>query len=216
MRGTSLGVFLMLLVATAAWAQTGKHVSLGGAIDVTSYSDKEFSVKNPGFAVAYRFNLKPDQQAPDGWRWAPKVGVGWSSREITGDIGSTRTVLGKLQSLPIELGVQRVLRQGPWHLGIGVAAGPSFNSLKVNQAARDAYASQFGAELGDIEVKTSLAVGPDVSAWYDLNDWFALHGSVSYLFNRPKVETLSQGVTTSSTWKTDHATASIGLVVGIF
>ena len=57
---------------------------------------------------------------------------------------------------------------------------------------------------------------PGVSVWYDLGPWIGLEGAVSYTINRPKAETTVDGVTTSSTWKTDHTSASIGLVVGLF
>ena len=87
---------------------------------------------------------------------------------------------------------------------------------QVDGAARDAYRSRLGRDLGNLTVRNSIAVGPEVSATYDLGRWFALQGSLSYLFDRPKAEITSGGVTTSSAWKTDHANASVGLVVGIF
>jgi hypothetical protein len=113
-------------------------------------------------------------------------------------------------------GIQRAMRKGPWQVGFGVVAGGSINQFKVDQAARDAYLSRLGEVLTEIKVKNSLAVRPEISAWYDLGKWFGVQGSVSYLFNRPKAESTFDGVTTSSTWKTDHASAHIGLVVGIF
>ena len=213
MRNAFLGVVVMMLMASAALAQTGKHIAIGGAIGFTSYTDKDFSSKNPGFALAYRLNLKPDRE--DGWKWAAKGSVGYSKRKTTTVIGGTRTALGKLQTIPVEVGLQRSLRQGPWQVGIGIVAGPSFNHFDVDQAARDAYLSRLGTTLDGIKVKTSLEVKPEISAWYDVNKWIGVQGAVYYLFNRPKAETTSGGVTTSSTWKTDHASASLGVVVGI-
>lgn len=214
MRSVLLGMFLLMLIATAASAQTGKHLALGGAVGLTHYIDEDFSSKNPGFSIAYRFRLNPESK--EGWSWAPRSGLGWSNRKTSTDIGGTRTQLGKLQTILIMAGVQRKLRQGPWQLGMGVVAGGSINHFEVDRAARDAYQNRLGLALTEIKIKNSIAIRPEVGAWYDLSEWFALHGSVSYLFNRPKAETTLGGVTTSSTWKTDHASVSVGLVVGVF
>jgi hypothetical protein len=214
MRTGLLGLFLMMLMAPAALAQTGKHVALGGSIGFTKYIDKDFSSANPTASLAYRIRLNPE--GTDGWSWALKSGLGWSKRKTAADIGGIDTQLGKLQTVLIMGGVQRALRKGPWQVGFGIVAGPSINSFEVDQGARDAYLSRLGSTLTDVKVKSSLAVRPDISAWYDLSKWFALQGSIGYLFNRPKAETTLSGVTTSSTWKTDHASVSVGLVVGIF
>ena len=214
MRSGMLGLVLMVLMASAASAQTGKHVALGVGLGVTNYLDKDFSSKNPGISLAYRIRLRPDTK--DGWTWAPKGSLGWSKRKTSADIGGIPTQLGKLQIIPIMGGVQRSLRKGPWQVALGVVGGVSINHFEVDGAARDAYQSRLGLVLGDIKVKNSIEVRPDVNACYDLSKWFAVQGSLSYVFNRPKAETTLGGVTTSSTWKTDHASASIGLVVGIF
>ena len=214
MRGAVLGMVVMMLVATAASAQTGKHVALGAALGVSKYLDKDFSSKNPDISLAYRINLKPE--ADNGWTWAPKGSLRWSNRKTSTDIGGARTQLGMLRTVMIMVGVQRGLRQGPWQVGFSLVAGASINHFTVDGAARNAYLSRLGRDLDRIELRTSVAVGPDISASYDLGRWFALQGSVSYLFDRPKADLTSGGVTSTSTWKTDHANASVGLVVGIF
>ena len=214
MYARSLALFVMVLSAPSAWAQTGKHVAIGGALGVTSYTDKDFSSRNPGVSPTYRIILST--QAKDGWSWAPKSSLGWSKRNTTTDIGGIRTHLGKLQTILIMAGVQRVFRQGPRQIGFGVVGGASLNHFDVDSAPRAAYLGRLGRTLNDVKVKNSFAVKPEVSAWYDLNQWFAVQGSVSYLFNGPKAETTAGGVTTSAIWKTDHASASVGLVVGIF
>jgi len=214
MRYAILGMFLMMLTAPAALAQTGKRVALGGAIGVSSYTDEDFSSKNPGFSVAYRVRMNPETGS--GWKWAPKTSASWSKRNTTSEIGGARTDLGKLQTILVMGGIQRVLHQGPWQVGISVAGGPAMNDFEVDAKARDAYQSRLGSELTDIKVKNSIAVRPEISTWYDVSDWLGVQGSLSYLFNRPKVETTTDGATTTSTWKTDHASAKVGLVVGIF
>lgn len=209
-----LTVVLLMLPASAAMAQTGKHVALGASVGISSYTDSDFKAKNPDVSPAYRITLKTSHK--DGWRWSLKSGLGWSRRDVTHDIGGANTQLGKLQMALIMGGVQRVFRRGPLEAGAGIEAGPSFNKFDVDQAARDAYQTRLGVPLDDIKVKTSVAVRPVVSAWYDLGPWFAVGASVTYAFDRPRAETTAGGVTTSSTWNTDHTSASVGFVVGIF
>ena len=216
MRIACVGMFLTMLLATAttAVAQTGKHLAIGGGISFTSYADQDFKTKNPGFTFMYRLNLKPS--AADGWYWGAKGDAGWSKRETTTDIGGARTPLGKLQTTLAMAGVQRSLRRRPWQLGIAVVAGPSIHQFDVDHRARDAYASRLGRDLASVDVKNTIAVRPEAQVNYDLGPWLGLQGQLSYLFDRPKAETTSGGVTTSTTWKTDHLAASVGLVVGIF
>lgn len=214
MRTALVGMLLMTLAATTAHAQTGKRLAVGGGIGVTSYTDKDFSAKNPGFAFMYRVNLKPN--APDGWYWGVKGDAGWSKRSTTTDIGGVRTPLGKLQTTLVMAGIQRSLRMRPWQLGIAVVAGPSFHQFDVDRRARDAYLSRLGRDLASIDVKNTVAVRPEAQVNYDLNKWFGIQSNLSYLYDRPKAETTSGGVKTTTTWKTDHLSANVGLVVGIF
>lgn len=214
MRHRFAGLLLLMLMASSASAQTGKHFSLGAGIDFSKYADSDFKAKNPGATFAYRINPKPE--APDGWRWGFKTGLGYSKRSTTTEIGGIRTKLGRLQMIQILVGGQRSLRQGPWQVGIGVVAGPSFNHYDVDAGARDAYQTRLGTTLDRVKVGNSIAVKPEANAWYNLNRWFALQGTLSYIVNRPKAETTVGGVTSSSHWKTDHASVGLSLVVGIF
>ncbi len=214
MRNACWGMLLVMLMAPEAMAQSGKHFALGGGIGVTSYADKDFKVKNPQFALLYRINLKPDR--PDGWYWGAKGDVGWSNREVTTDIGGARTPLGKMQTYLAMGGIQRSLRMHPCQLGLAVVAGPSFHNFDVDGRARDAYLSRLGKDLANIDVKTSIAVRPEAQLNVDLNRWFGVQSNLSYIIDRPKADITSGGATTSTTWKTDHLSANVGLVVGIF
>ena len=113
-------------------------------------------------------------------------------------------------------GVERAYRAGPLKVGVSGVVGPSFNHFDVNDAARTAYRNRLGRDLTSIKVKTSIAVRPELSGWYDLNRWSALHISFSYMINHPTVDTTAGGVTTSTTWKPDHFSAQNGFVVGVF
>jgi hypothetical protein len=214
MRLTTLMMLLLMCIATTGWAQTGRRIAIGGSLGVSSYTNKDFSQTNPGVSFAYRVTLKnPPKQ---GWKWAAKEGLGWSNGKVTTEIGGERTRLGKLRTILVMGGVQRSYRSGPWQFGMGVVAGPSINHFKIDGGARDAYTARLGSDLEGIKVKNSLAVRPEISTWYDLNRWLGAQVAVSYLYNRPKAETTVDAVTTTSKWKTDHLSAHVGLVVGIY
>ena len=214
MRRTLLGMILMMLIATVAFAQTGKRVAIGGAIGFSKYSDSDFSTKNPNFSFAYRMRLNAAH--PDGWGWAPKTSVGWSDRKTASDIGGSSTQLGKLQSIPVMAGIERGYRNGPVKFGVSVVGGVSMNHFRVDGAARDAYLTRTGQTLEGVKVKNALAVRPELSLWYDIGSRYAVQAVTTYLYSHPKAETTVDGVTTTSTWKTDHASARLGLVVGLF
>jgi hypothetical protein len=210
-----LGLFLVVTLAPAASAQTGKHVAVGAGLTYHKYFDDGFSQKNPGVSFIYRITLKPDSQT-DGWKWEPKGGFGWFLADTQQNVAGLATHMGKVRARPFMAGVERSYRQGPMKIGFSAVVGPSFNHFNVDDAARVAYSTRLGRELSSITVKNSVAVRPEASLWYDLGPWLALHGSVSYMINRPTAETTVGGTTASTRWKTDHANFQIGLVVGLF
>ena len=207
-------LLLILITAPPAWAQSSKHLSLGAGLNFHKYADSDFSSKNPSISLEYRIAL--NHSGVDGWSWGPKSSISLGKVDTKTDIGGIETHLGRLRTIPILVGIERAYRQGPLRIGASVVAGPSFNHFDVDAAARSAYLTRLGRNLGAVTVKTSVAIKPGVSAWYDLGDWAALHASLSYVVNRPKAEMTVDGVTTSSTWKTDHASFVLGFVVGVF
>ena len=209
-----LGLLLVVMLAPTASAQTGKHVGVGAGITAHKYADSDFSTKNPSISFVYRITPKPGGK--QGWSWEPKGGFGWFRVDTDMEVGGIDTRIGKLRARPIMAGVERSYRAGPLKVGVSGVVGPSFNHFDVNDAARTAYHNRLGRDLTSIKVKTSIAVRPELSGWYDLNKWLALHVAFSYMIDRPTIDTTAGGVTTSTTWKTDHFNAQIGFVVGIF
>jgi hypothetical protein len=209
-----LALLLAVTLAPVASAQTGKHLAIGAGIAAQRYADSDFSAKNPSISFVYRITLKPEVK--QGWSWEPKIDFGWFTVDTDMEVGGINTRIGRSRAGSIMLGVERSYRAGPWKVGVLGVVGPSFNHFDVDAAARKAYHDRLERDLTSIEVKNSIAVRPELSGWYDLNQWSALHASLSYMINRPAVETTAGGVTTSTTWKTDHLSAQIGIVVGVF
>jgi hypothetical protein len=211
MLGLLMAAFIVPGIASA---QTGKHVAVGGGIIGVKYVESDFSQSNPSFSFEYRVRPNPDSK--DGWSWTARGGFGWFTADTNRDIAGLPTALGELRARPIMAGIERSYVRGPLSVGFAAVAGPSFNNFSTTDAARAAYLARLGTELRDVSVKTSFAVRPEVGVWYDLGPWLALHASVDYMLNRITAETTAGSVQSSTTWKTDHVGARIGLVVGIF
>ena len=213
MRTGTLALLLALSTAATAEAQTGKHFSVGAGIGFQDYSDARFSSKDLDITPMYRFT-KGGSGEP-GWSWDMKTSIGFSNLDVPADIGGAEVRLGRLRTIPLLLGLARNYRQGPVKIGAWVTGGPSFNNLEIDRGARETYAAA-GSTLEGIHAKTSWAVRPGVSATYNLSPWVGLQGSASYTINRPTVVTGIDGTSTSETWKLDHSSATVGLVMGIF
>jgi hypothetical protein len=215
MRRVIVGLFLVSVLAPAASAQTGKLFALGGGLSGHKYTGSDFTAyKNPSISVDYRisFSRNPKQ----GWKWEPKSGFSWFQANTDMAVGGLDTRIGRLRARPFMAGIERAYRNGPMKVGVSIVGGPSFNHFFVSDDARVAYATQLGQNLTSIKPKTSFAVRPELSVWYDLGKWFAVHASFNYILDRPTVETTAGGTTTSDRWKTDHFNFHIGVVVGIF
>lgn len=218
MRKVILGTCLVVMVASMASAQEGKRVAVGVGITEHSYSDSAFSQKNPGISFIYRLRLHA--KAHDGWKWEPTGGFGWFTADTQMPIGTLSTHLGRLRARPFMGGVVRTYRQGPLALSFSVKGGPSFNHFSPDNAAiQKSYIAQ--PQLGtlttySVKMSTSFALKPEVSLYYDLGSRFALHGSLSYMYNKPTAATTVNSNVTSTKWNASHTNIQIGLVVGIF
>ena len=218
MRRVILGMGLVAMVASAVSAQEGKRVAVGVGITEHSYSDGAFSQKNPGISFIYRLRLHT--KTKDGWSWEPTGGLGWFTADTEMPIGTLSTHIGRMRARPFLGGVSRGYRQGPMALSFSVEGGPSFNHFSPDNAAiQAAYVAQ--PTLGiltsySVKTSTSFALKPEAGLYYDLGKRFALHGSLSYMYNKPTAATTVNGTVTSTKWNASHVNVQIGLVVGIF
>jgi hypothetical protein len=212
----ALPLILVLTLASSASAQTGKHLSLGAGLALHQYlEDDEFSSKNPSLAILYRFSLHPEKQT-DGWKYFdPSVSVGWSKADVDQEVGGAERRLGKLRSIPVLVGGGPSYRRGPMKVGASLVGGVAFNKFTIDDATRTTLAG-LGQNLTEVETKNAFAMRIGVSTWYDLSSRLGLHGSVAYLYSRPKTDVTLDGVTTTDEWKTDKLKVTGGFAVGIF
>ena len=210
-------VLLVAFSAAAAQAQPGSRVSLGGGIGWTNYSDGAFTTRtNPRLVPEYHFQLKAYSERTNGLKWGVKGGLGYSTPDRHDFIGAFETKTGSLRMIPVMAGGGPSYQMGPMRLAAGVVAGASFNHFTVDDAARTAYRDRLASTLNSINAKNSLVVRPDASLWYNFTPSLGLHSSMSWTFNRPRVETTVNGVTSSTRWNADHLGYQVGLAYGVF
>jgi hypothetical protein len=212
---SAFAALVLAVMATAAHAQPGDHLGLGVGIGFQDPHGRGFSSKGPTIVPEYHLGLTPHARH-DGLSWGVRGGIGSTNPDRTDFIGGVQTRTGSLRMVPVMVGGGPSYRTGPWKIGVGVVAGPSFNRFSVDDAARAAYHDRTGATLNSIEVENSFAARPDVSVWYNLTSRLGLHGSLGYTVNRPMVKTTVDGVTTSTRWNADKLSGHTGFAVGIF
>ena len=208
-------VALTATTAIAAHAQPGDHVALGVGVGFNSYRDGAFSSQNPAIVPEYHFGFASHGNR-QGLSLGLMGGISYLAPDRRDFIGGFQTRNGNLRMVPVMVGAGPSYRTGPFRVGVGVVAGPSFNSFSVDDGARAAYRDRLGATLNSIKVENSFAVQPNLSAWYNLTNWMGLHSSAGYTFNRPMVRTTVDGVTSSTRWNTDGWSYQAGLAFGLF
>jgi len=200
MKGLMLTLMGVALIASAAQAQTGRHLALGVGLSEHKYVDSDFSQKNPGISLVYRLAWKPGMK--EGWIVEPKATFDWFKTDVKADVGNVDTHIGKLRSIPVLVGAGPAYRHGRTKVGVAILAGPSFNQFTGDKGANP------------VTVKNSVVVRPETSLWYDVSSRLGLHAGVGYVYNRPKAT--SGASTTSEKWKTDHVNFSAGFAIGLF
>jgi hypothetical protein len=215
MKKTFTALVLAAMMATTAHAQPGSRLALGAGVGFQNYRDGAFSGRSTTLVPEYHFGLTPHSDR-QGLSFGLKGGLGYSRPDRSDFIGGFETSTGSLRVFSVMVGAGPSYRSGPLRIGVGVVAGPSFNSFTVDDAARAAYRDRLGATLNSIDVKNSVVVRPDVSLWYNFTDRMGLHSSVSYTTNRPIVETTVDGVRTRTRWNADRWSYQAGLAFGVF
>jgi hypothetical protein len=216
MRRASAAIIFAMLIATTAHAQPGSRVSLGAGIGFHNYRDASFPTNN-NWSLVPEYNIRLSSNGNrQGLSFGFKGGVTYSQPDREDFIGGVETKSGNLRMVSVLVGAGPTYRTGPFSVGLGVVAGPSFNNFSVDDAARVAYRDRFGETLNSITAKNSIAVKPNLGVWYDLTDRLALHSSVDYTVNRPQVITNIDGNISSQRWMLDRWGYQLGLAYGIF
>src|SRR5262249_32977677 len=125
-------------MATAAHAQPRGHLALGVGVGYHNFQNDAINTTGLSIVPEYHLGLSTNGRK-EGWSWGLKGGVGYANTDLDEPIGGFETRNGKLRTIPVMVGAGPSYRTGPWRLGVGVVAGPSFNHFTVDDAARAAY-----------------------------------------------------------------------------
>jgi hypothetical protein len=88
--------------------------------------------------------------------------------------------------------------------------------MRTAAAAREDYTNRFATPLESVSTKTSFAIQPGVSVWYDVSSRLGLYGGAAYFYSRPTASITAGGVTTTEDWTMDYVGLSVGAVIGAF
>ena len=199
------------VLPSAALAQTGKHVSIGGSAGTNVFKDDRFS---NGQAWSFLYRLRGHES--NGLSLGPAVTLSYAVADYRPDVGGSELKIGSVQTIPIMAGGGPRLRFGRWFTSVAVTAGMAVNHFRVNDQARDAYFARTGDELQDVSTNSAVAYKPSVSVWYDLTSRLGLYGGVSYFYCRPNASITAGGVTTHERWNMDYTGYNVGAVLGVF
>lgn len=205
----------LLAPATVAFAQTGRHVAVGVEIGAQQYLDGEdFESKEPGFALLYRVRLSTGEK-PDGVKFEPNGSVGISRARTQLRINGSPERLGRLRSIPVLVGGGPSWRLGPTSVGLSAMGGYSFNEHDLDDNALATFPA-IGIPLQTVEAKNAFAAKVSLGAWHDLSSRFGVHGSLGYLFHRPKMTTTIGDIAVTEEWHGDRLSLDAGIAVGLF
>jgi Outer membrane protein beta-barrel domain len=203
-RAIVLGV-MVLCAAVPASAQTKGRVSVGGSVTFVRPTDSD--VKSlVGVGPLVRLNPKKG--------WGPAAGFSWFRADLENPSGASGE-FATLTVRPLMGGVAYTIGEQPVLFSFSIVAGPSFNSLKLE----DEFLNQLpaGAPRPTVDISTSFVVRPGVGLTWTVAPRVAILGFGGYSFNRPDITYRdSAGQEFHNRWKADALLFSVGAVYSLF
>jgi hypothetical protein len=186
--------------ATDAFAQSRGRVSVG--IGVTSIQPRDSDLQSTTF-------VNPIVRLNPGEGWGFNGALNWFESDVSGNFAGLSGRLGTVQVRPLMGGVSYGWRRGSLWTSVSVVGGPSFNRLRLKDAA--------SAQVTLIERETwTVAVRPGFSVTYGVAPRVGVTGFAGYLFNRPKFTVRTSSADITNNWTTDAVVLSAGVVYSLF
>ena len=195
MKHFACAVLVSLLFASPAsaqiWGNWGVGVGVGKVKTTADELESKVTVQpiisrrpSKGFGFAFAFN--------------------WFSADVNGSVVGESEKLGRLATRPILAGVAYTFMNGKFAWAPTVVAGPSYNTLKVDDRWDGTY---------DVDGSSfSFAVRPGVSATYSLASHWAIGAFGGYIVNRPEFEIRTPTGVIETKWKGDGFVLNTGVV----
>ena len=195
-------VFISLLFASPASAQGEGRWGVGVAVAKVKTTASELESK---VSVAPVVGALPRE----GWGFA--FAFNWFSADVNGSVVGETEQFGRVATRPVMLGMAYTVARGRLFFSPSVVAGPSVNTLKLEDrwdGIYDIEGSGFEEKIGTI----SLAARGGVNVTYALARHWALSGFGGYLVNRPEFTIATPAGSTEVKWKGDGFVASGGIL----
>jgi hypothetical protein len=182
--------------ANHAFAQSRGRVGVGvGATTVRPRAPELRPTSFPNLIV----RLSP------GKGWGPAGALDW----FNADLGASFEGVGRVEVRPLMGGVGYGFNKGRVWTSLSVVGGPAINRIRLNDSARDEF------EIVKSQ-RITLAVRPGASITYDIAPRVGLTAFAGYLFNRPHYTLRTGAGDIKTTWTTDAAIFSVGVVYSLF
>ena len=186
----TLGLALLAVAAAVVPASAQMDGRIGVGVAVTRFQPRDGDLE-PRTGITASVRLNP--QAGLGIA----AGLNWLDLDVDGSGGR-----GRLRTRPLMLGIGYTVPTGRLMTTVSVVGGPSWNSLRLDGAAK--------------EDSVSVAVRPGVGVTYAVAPRFGITGFGGYMFNRPSFEVETPSGRVDRTWKADGLALSAGVVVTLF
>lgn len=182
--------------AHAALAQSRGRIGVGvGATTVRPRDPELRPTSFPNLIV----RLNP------GKGWGLAGALDW----FNADLGGSFEGVGRTEVRPVMGGVGYGFNKGPVWTSLSVVGGPAINRIRLNDSAKDEYQIVKSQRI-------TFAVRPGASITYGLTSRVGLTAFAGYLFNRPHYTLHTSAGDIKTSWSTDAAIFSVGVVYSIF
>lgn len=199
-------VLLCCASATPAYAQLRGKFAVGVSVTTLKPEASELSTK---------VRIVPTVSRVPSKGWGIALGLNWFEADVDGGFVNLDDRLAKVNVRPLMAGVGYTAVRGRLSVTPSLIAGPSLNTLKID----DEWTDQFAVGGDDFDTKAnvySVAVRPGMSVTYAVAPRLGLTAFGGYLFNRPEFKVLTPTGETRTRWKTDGVALSAGVVVPIY
>lgn len=214
MRLRTLGVTAALLFALTprpALAQAEfvkdnvtKIIKKVGIHASTSFSDP-LNQETTDKDGSYGFSVGLAPGRTDGWRYP--VGLAWFTESLRSPSGDN---FAKFRSRPVVAGIGYGWHFGKLNTGAQLQAGWAFNSVKPEGDPSAAFLMP-GNPI-HVNIHNTFVLRPQLKVEYFLTQKFTVRSSLSYIFERPRVDVRSaQGTLISERWNASNVSLSMGI-----
>lgn len=205
---SALVALLLFAGLRVADAQTDSNISVGVdyGIDMPRSDALE---RTEGFGISFRL------PRPDAWSAAWDFGA--LSSDLVHSFSGPPDAIGSLSVRPLLAGVAYRWRMGRLEATTALTAGVSLVNLDLSDRGRELLRNAFRTGDAAADGAPALAVQPKLIMWFDINRWFAVGGTTSYLRTRPDI-TITMPTATVDEFhvNADMVRLSVGLVVKVF